>query len=102
MNFSTLSSIILAIGIKITIIEKYIIEAICPIITNGYSTGWPPIHVRSNRSATNSQYIVCVIGRKIMVRSLDVCSNDRVARIRIERIRARTPPSLLGIDRRIA
>lgn len=31
-----------------------------------------------------------------------MCSSGTTARIRIDRIRASTPPSLLGIDRRIA
>lgn len=37
-----------------------------------------------------------------MLRCLDVCSRGIKIRIRIESTRARTPPSLLGIDRRIA
>lgn len=69
---------------------------------NGYSTGWPPIHVRMRRSATRIQYIVCVIGRKVRVRCFEVWRSGMRAKIRIERIRAMTPPSLLGIDRRIA
>lgn len=69
---------------------------------NGYSTGWPPIHVRINRSATRIQYIVCVIGRKVSPRCFEVWRCGIMARIRIERIRARTPPSLLGMERRMA
>lgn len=37
-----------------------------------------------------------------MLRCLDVWSIGMKARIRIESNRARTPPNLLGIDRRIA
>lgn len=37
-----------------------------------------------------------------MLRCFEVCSNGIMARIRMERIRASTPPSLLGIDRKIA
>ena len=37
-----------------------------------------------------------------MLRCLDMWSIGMRARIRIERTKARTPPSLLGIDRRIA
>lgn len=69
---------------------------------NGYSTGCPPIHVRIRRSATRIQYIVCVIGRKVSARCFEVCRNGMMAKIRIDRIRARTPPSLLGIDRKMA
>lgn len=35
--------------------RKYIIDAIWPIVMKGYSTGWPPIHVSVNRSATRIQ-----------------------------------------------
>lgn len=56
-------SIMLAIGIKMTMIVKYRMDEICPIVVNGYSTGWPPIHVRIKRLATNNQYSICVIGR---------------------------------------
>lgn len=69
---------------------------------NGYSTGWPPIHVRMNRSATRIQYIVCVIGRKVSARCFEVWRSGIKARIRIDRIRANTPPSLLGMDRKMA
>lgn len=72
------------------------------MIINGCSTGWPPIQVKINRFATSIQYRVWVIGRKIKLRCLEVCMNGSRARIRMDRIRARTPPSLLGIERRIA
>ena len=41
-------------------------------------------------------------GRTIMLGCLDVWSRGIRIRIRIDKTRARTPPSLLGIDRRIA
>ena len=66
------------------------------------STGWPPIHVRVNRSATSIQNRNWLKGRNIMLRCLDVWSIGMKARIRIESSKAKTPPSLLGIDRRIA
>lgn len=37
-----------------------------------------------------------------MLRCFEVCSSGIMARIRMERTRASTPPSLLGIDRKIA
>lgn len=70
--------------------------------TNGCSTGWPPIQVRVRRSATNSQNRHWLSGRNIMLRCLEVCSRGMMARIRMDRIKASTPPSLLGMDRRIA
>lgn len=45
----------LVIGMSTKIIRKYIIDAIWPIVMKGYSTGWPPIHVSVNRSATRIQ-----------------------------------------------
>lgn len=92
----------LAIGINTRISRKYIMDASCPMMMYGCSTGCPPIHVSVNRSATRIQNMHWLIGRNIMLRCLDVWSSGTSTRIRIERARARTPPSLLGIDRRIA
>lgn len=72
------------------------------MIIKGCSTGWPPIHVRIRRLATRIQYSIWEIGRNIRLRCFDVCNKGIRARIRIERTRAITPPSLLGIERRIA
>lgn len=68
----------------------------------GCSTGWPPIHVSVRRSATRSQNRHWLIGRKAMLRCFDVWSSGITARMRIDRTRATTPPSLFGIDRKIA
>lgn len=68
----------------------------------GCSTGWPPIHVSVRRSATRSQNRHWLIGRNVMLRCFEVCNSGIVARIRIDRTRAITPPNLFGIDRRIA
>lgn len=43
-----------------------------------------------------------MIGRNFMLCCLDICSIGIINRIRIDSIRASTPPNLLGIDRRIA
>jgi hypothetical protein len=93
---------VLAVGIKTKMRRKYMIDASCPMIIYGCSTGCPPIHVSVSRSATRIQNRHWLIGRNIMLRCLDVWSKGMRIRIRIERTRARTPPSLLGIDRRIA
>lgn len=92
----------LASGIITRIIKKYRIDASCPIMIYGCSTGCPPIHVRVRRSATSNQNKHWLNGRKIMLRWLEVCRRGIMIRIRIENTRASTPPSLLGIDRRIA
>lgn len=84
------------------IIVKYRIEATWPIMMNGCSTGCPPIHVSVIRSATRIQNRHWLMGRKVMLRCLDVWRNGTNIRIRIDITRARTPPNLLGIDRRIA
>lgn len=69
---------------------------------NGCSTGIPPIHVRMMTSATRVQNRNCVMGRKVIPRCLEVCKIGTTIRTRIENRRASTPPSLFGIDRRIA
>lgn len=73
-----------------------------PIMMNGCSTGWPPIHVKTRRLATKIQYRIWVIGRNVRLRCFEVCRNGRRAKIKIDRTKATTPPSLLGIERRIA
>lgn len=44
----------------------------------------------------------CESGRNVRLRCFDVCSKGTTIRIKIEASRANTPPSLLGMDRRIA
>lgn len=69
---------------------------------NGCSTGCPPIHVRVRKSAIRIQNKVWVIGRKVRLRCFEVWRSGRKARMRMDKIRATTPPSLFGIERRIA
>ena len=45
----------LASGISTRIRRKYIIDASCPMMMYGYSTGCPPIHVIVSKSATKIQ-----------------------------------------------
>lgn len=72
------------------------------MMMNGCSAGWLPTHVRINRLVTKIQNRICDRGRKVIDRCLDVWSRGMRNKIRTEAARARTPPSLLGIDRRIA
>jgi hypothetical protein len=72
------------------------------MIMNGGSTGCPPIHVRARRSAVSAQNSHWLIGRNTRLRCFDVWRSGKAARIRIDSTRARTLPSLLGMDRRIA
>lgn len=48
------------------------IEASCPMMMKGCSTGWLPTQVRTNRLAASTQNRSCDIGRKAMVRCLDL------------------------------
>lgn len=89
-------------GIRIRMMEKYAMEANWPMVMNGCSTGCPPTHVRVSRSATSSQNKHWLIGRNAIPRCFEVWRSGTIARIRIDMIRASTPPSLLGMDRRIA
>lgn len=82
--------------------RKYEIDASWPMMMNGCSTGWPPIQVRVIRLAVRIQNRVWEIGRNIRLRCLDVCRRGIIRRIKIDASRASTPPSLLGIDRRMA
>lgn len=69
---------------------------------NGSSTGCPPIHVRIAVFAIRVQKKILAMGRNMRERSLEVWVRGIKKRIRIEKRRARTPPSLLGIERRMA
>ena len=89
LHFSNLFSIVPAVGISTRMRRKYRTDASCPMVIYGCSTGCPPIHVSVSRSATRAQ-------------NRHWCSRGIRARIRIEKARASTPPSLLGIDRKIA
>lgn len=77
-------------------------EAIWPTRINGCSTGWPPIHVRIIVLVTSIQKISWVRGRNVLLRCFEVWSMGINIRIKIENRRARTPPSLFGMERRIA
>lgn len=68
----------------------------------GSSTGIPPIHVRIATFAMSAQNRNWVIGRNVRLRWLDVWRMGTTIRTKMEARRARTPPSLLGIERRIA
>ena len=102
LHLSRRFSIMPEMGIRIRRVEKYRMEASWPMVMNGCSTGWPPIHVRVRRSATRSQNRHWLSGRNIIPRCLEVWRIGMIASTRMESTRARTPPSLLGMDRIIA
>lgn len=72
------------------------------MMMNGCSTGWLPTQVRTRRLATRVQNRIWERGRNVIDRSLEVWSSGIRNRTKTEAARARTPPSLFGIDRRIA
>ncbi len=82
--------------------KKYKKDATCPMMIKGCSTGMPPIQVRIATSATRVQNKNCVRGRNVRLRCFDVWRMGTTMSTRMEARRARTPPSLLGIERRIA
>lgn len=69
---------------------------------NGCSTGWLPIHVRMRRLAIRVQNSSWEKGRKVMVRCLDLWRKGTRNRISTEAAKASTPPSLFGIERKMA
>jgi hypothetical protein len=77
-------------------------DTIWAIIIKGGSTGCPPIHVRVRRSSASAQNKHWLIGRNIRLRCLDMCRSGKAAKIRMDRTKATTLPSLLGRDHRIA
>ena len=72
------------------------------MMMKGCSTGWLPTHVRMKRLATSVQNKSWESGRKVIVRCLDLWRKGIRNRISTEAARANTPPSLLGIERRMA
>lgn len=68
----------------------------------GSSTGCPPIQVKISVLATSVQKKSLASGRNIRARCLEVWRSGIKKRIMIENSRANTPPSLFGMERRIA
>lgn len=101
VHLSRLFSIKEASGIRIRIVVKYIMDAIWPMVIRGWVIGSLPIQVRVSRIVIRSQNKNWLSGRNIMLCCLDLWSMGMIARMRIDRKSASTPPSLLGTDRRI-
>jgi len=81
---------------------KYSNDATCPISTNGSSTGWLPIHVKTKKVATRTQKVAWDSGRNELDSFLDVLRRGIKNKTNIAATSAITPPSLLGMDRKIA
>jgi hypothetical protein len=77
------------------------ILVIWPVISYGYSTGLAPIQVRIRKLMDKNQNVIFCKGLNLL--DILFCFlNGMIAMMRIDMTRAITPPSLLGIDRRIA
>ena len=74
-------------------------EEICPIVTNGASTGWHWIQPGSKQSAKSNQNIH---GRKLELRTYISLKKGKAKRDIKTGAIAATPPALSGILRRMA
>lgn len=81
---------------------KYRMDAIWPMIINGSSTGCAPIHVKIKMLVMVHQNVSWERGRKVIDCCFDVWSDGISARISTENNKAKTPPILFGMDRRMA
>lgn len=73
-----------------------------PIFSNGASTGFLPIHIKIQNLITINQKVVLANKLKLLLRIKGFKVNGKKYKIAIDMIRAKTPPNLLGIDRKIA
>lgn len=74
----------------------------CPIDSYGGSTGRAPIQVNNRTFPTNNQKIILGMGYDELDEFFRLIDRGSVNKIKIENIRAITPPSLSGIERKIA
>jgi len=83
---------------SVNIRVKYNVVYICPICSNGASTGFVPIHVRIMITLTIIQNFafICIVNFVDFFFVFTI-----TVRIRIDITRAITPPSFDGMDRRI-
>jgi len=70
----------------------------CPIPSKGLSTVFAPIHVNTKITEIKNQNLNFLKGRNFL---LFLFPKTKIDKIKIEAAKARTPPSLEGIDRRI-
>lgn len=70
-------------------------------LSKGASTGFAPAQVKIQNKIANDQKEIFLVGENLDL-SVYLFLNGKIEIIRIERTKAITPPSLLGIDRRIA
>jgi len=74
---------------------------ICPISSNGYSTGFAPIQVKMIKDILINQNVVFFFRLNFI--EINFCFlKDRINKIKIDATKAITPPNLLGIERKMA
>jgi hypothetical protein len=84
-----------------TINTKYAILVNCPIPSKGYSTGFAPIQVKIKNIATVDQKFNFLLILNFEERDIFFL-NGKIKITKIDMSKATTPPSLLGIERKIA
>lgn len=80
---------------------KYIALMALPVSSNGGSTGHAPMKVRIEKSEEKHQNALLLEGKNFFL-AFFVFATLMILRDKIDMRRATTPPSLLGIERRIA
>lgn len=72
----------------------------CPIASYGCSTGLLPIHISTTKVPQSAQKVIELINSNLD--TVVFTNKGKKYRIAMDIIRASTPPSLFGMDRRIA
>ena len=80
---------------------KYKIEDALPILSKGGSTGLAPIQVRIKKAPKYVEVFILLKGENLLIGGFDDL-RTREYRIKMLMSRANTPPSLLGMERKIA
>lgn len=75
---------------------------ICPISSNGDSTGFLPIHIKTMKLVTSNQNAILFLGFILADLVIGLFIIGKKYKIAMDIIKASTPPNLLGIDRKIA
>jgi hypothetical protein len=82
-------------------VVKYKILKIFPRSVKGGSTGFLPTNVRIIKTEENDQYLAFLIGENFLL-EFDILFNGKISKTATDIIRAITPPTFDGIERKIA
>lgn len=83
-------------------IKKYTKVEICPIKTYGSSTGRAPIQVKINKTLNSAQIENFITKLKEFDLNIQNFKKGKTYNTATDKTKAITPPSLLGIERRMA